>query len=192
MGATITAEEIRETRGKYGLSQRAFASVLGIGAASIARYERGVQPTRANANLIRAAANPEFMMDCARREGSSLSQEQRDGIASVYYALIELPADSTPVANRMNEVYDLTLKQEVLNEQAANLACDLMNYLIAANIDARDKTNLAAATLDKVLELKRLLLSPKADDFEVLEDIQGYFKFTSELVAQLNVCSEVA
>ena len=67
-----------------------------------------------------------------------------------------------------------------------------MNYLIAANIDARDKTNLAAATLDKVLELKRLLLSPKADDFEVLEDIQGYFKFTSELVAQLNVCSEVA
>ena len=186
MGATITPEEIRETRGKYGLSQRAFASVLGIGAASIARYERGVQPTRANANLIRAAANPEFMMDCARREGSSLSQEQRDGIASVYYALIELPADSTPVANKMNEVYDLTLKQEVLNEHAANIMAEIIS-LKSKNGFVGKAADVFDELLNQIARIKPKIVSEETMSDELLMEIEGYLKCAEELLKHRKV-----
>ena len=57
MDTDLTAREIKDIRTRYGLSQQAFARVLGLGEASIVRYENGQKPTRANANLIRAAKN---------------------------------------------------------------------------------------------------------------------------------------
>ena len=53
------SQQIKEIRKHYGLSQQAFARLLGIGEASITRYEKGIVPTKANANLIRAAMIPE-------------------------------------------------------------------------------------------------------------------------------------
>lgn len=55
------SQQIKEIRKHYGLSQQAFARLLGIGEASITRYEKGIAPTKANANLIRAAMIPAFM-----------------------------------------------------------------------------------------------------------------------------------
>ncbi|WP_052256785.1 type II TA system antitoxin MqsA family protein [Salinicoccus sp. YB14-2] len=45
--------EIKETREKYGLSQRGFASLLGVGSASIARYETGAVPTKSHHTLLK-------------------------------------------------------------------------------------------------------------------------------------------
>lgn len=63
------SQQIKEIRKHYGLSQQAFARLLGIGEASITRYEKGIAPTKANANLIRAAMIPEFMAGCLERDG---------------------------------------------------------------------------------------------------------------------------
>ena len=71
------SQQIKEIRKHYGLSQQAFARLLGIGEASITRYEKGIAPTKANANLIRAAENPRFMADCLKRDGAALPDKQR-------------------------------------------------------------------------------------------------------------------
>ena len=63
------SQQIKEIRKHYGLSQQAFARLLGIGEASITRYEKGIAPTKANANLIRAAMIPAFMAGCLERDG---------------------------------------------------------------------------------------------------------------------------
>ena len=52
-------------RRKYGLTQQGFARLLGLGEASVVRYENGQTPSKANANLIRAADNPAFMRDAS-------------------------------------------------------------------------------------------------------------------------------
>ena len=94
---TITAEEIKGIREFYGLTQKSFAQVLGLGAASIVRYEQGSEPSKANANLIRAAKHPEFMKECLERDGDAIPEIQRDNAMRVVYACVSLePDDGKP------------------------------------------------------------------------------------------------
>ena len=81
MSKDLTAQDIKRIRRKYGLTQQGFARLLGLGEASVVRYENGQTPSKANANLIRAADNPAFMRDCFERDGDLLSHEQRQGRA---------------------------------------------------------------------------------------------------------------
>ena len=55
MSKDLTAQDIKRIRRKYGLTQQGFARLLGLGEASVVRYENGQTPSKANANLIRAA-----------------------------------------------------------------------------------------------------------------------------------------
>lgn len=130
MGSELTAQDIKRIRGKYNLSQQAFARVLGIGEASIVRYENGQKPTRANANLIRAAENPSFMLDCLERDGDLLKPEQREKTEQIIYA--EVTFNEKGDIMDINEIYELTLSQEILNEQAANMLADLFRMQDAA------------------------------------------------------------
>ena len=123
----ITAQEIKDIRGKYGLSQQSFARLLGIGEASMVRYENGKKPTKANANLIRAAANPEFMLDCIRRDGESLSANQRQKAEQIVYALVSFGEEGDVMD--INDIYTLTLEQEILNEKAAEVMADIERKL---------------------------------------------------------------
>ena len=120
---SLTPEEIRRIRDKYRLSQQSFARLLGIGEASMARYEGGSTPTRANANLIRAAEKPSFMRDCLERDGDLIPCAQRERASEIVYSLISLDAEGG-VAD-MTDIYLITLEQEILNEKAANILADL-------------------------------------------------------------------
>ena len=42
----ITPDSIKSIRNRYGLSQQGFARLLGIGEASMARYESGATPSK--------------------------------------------------------------------------------------------------------------------------------------------------
>ncbi|WP_334329684.1 type II TA system antitoxin MqsA family protein [Companilactobacillus sp. HBUAS59699] len=55
----VTPEEIVEFRNKYKLSQRALAKLLGIGSATVARYEKGSLPTESISNLLQQFINDE-------------------------------------------------------------------------------------------------------------------------------------
>ena len=74
----LTAQDVKRIREKYGLTQQGFARLLGLGEASVVRYENGQKPSKANANLIRAADDPAFMKGCLERDGELLSAGQRE------------------------------------------------------------------------------------------------------------------
>lgn len=54
-------EELVAMRRRYGFSQRVFAAILGIGVASLQRYERGSLATDAHGELLRSARDPQFL-----------------------------------------------------------------------------------------------------------------------------------
>lgn len=130
MSKDLSAGDIKRIREQYGLTQQGFARLLGLGEASVVRYENGQTPSKANANLIRAADDPKFLLDCIKRDGDLLSQEQRNKTEKIIYSLVTFDEDGDIMD--INEMYEITLQQEVLNEQAAQLMGDTANLLIAA------------------------------------------------------------
>ncbi len=151
MTEDMSPEEIKRIRGKYGLSQKAFARLLGIGEASIVRYENGQTPTKANTNLIRAADNPAFLLDCLHRDGDVLTEEQRDKTERIVYAMVTL--DEEGEIMNINQIYEITLQQEVLNEQAAQYLGELSRKILAAE-DSGDAA-LVAIYEDAMSEIAR-------------------------------------
>lgn len=155
MSHDLTSQDIKQIREKYGLTQQGFARLLGLGDASVVRYENGQTPSKANANLIRAAQYPEFMLDCLQRDGGLLSESQRQKTEKIVYALVSFDEKEDVVD--INEMYEITLQQEVLNEQAAQLAGRTSNLLIAA----RDKGDKVAAMVyeDALRQLAQIMPS---------------------------------
>ena len=103
--------------------------------------------------------------------------------------------DKTPrvePTRTMDEVYHYTIQQEVLNEQAANLACDMMEYLMNCNVKPDDKTHPVSVLLSQLLELKRFLVSGAADDDLALERARGFLGQMEEFVKSLKSAEEVA
>lgn len=130
MSQELTAQDVKRIREKYGLTQQGFACLLGLGEASVVRYENGQPPSKANANLIRAADDPSFMLDCLERDGELLTDGQRAKTEKIVYALVSFDKDGDIMD--VNEMYEITMQQEVLNEQAAQLIGKTVNLLIAA------------------------------------------------------------
>lgn len=130
MDDRLSALDIRQIRGKYELSQQAFARLLGIGETSMVRYEGGKKPSKANANLIRAAANPSFMLDCLKRDGNLIPEPQRERTEQIVYSMVTL--DEEGEIMNINEIYMLTLEQEILNEKAAEIMSDITRLYFAA------------------------------------------------------------
>ena len=196
MAPAITAEEIKEIRGKYGLSQKSFALLLGIGPASMVRYEQGVQPSKANANLIRAARYPEFMKECLENDGELIPKRQRAVAERITYAMVKFDEetgeasfiDKTPrvePTRTMDEVYHYTLQQEILNEQAANLIADLMQSMLRDNdVDQCDDSP-KRILLKQLYEVKRSIISEQSDNDAFLEQVRGYLRYISTFVDQL-------
>lgn len=130
MSHDLTSQDIKRIREKYALTQQGFARLLGLGDASIVRYENGQAPSKANANLIRAAENPQFVADCLRRDGDLLSANQRERTEKIVYALVSLDEEGDIMD--INEMYEITLQQEVLNEYAAELMGEVSYLLVSA------------------------------------------------------------
>lgn len=159
----ITPARIKEIRKRYGLSQQAFARILGIGPASIARYENGAKPTKANANLIRAAEIPEFMADCLKRDGEVLTAKQRESVEKIVYA--EVIFDEEGEIMDINDIYELTLQQEVLNEKAATILADIIN----GRLKAKSEGDLALAMVWEDMLMQLSLLKPTITTAENLD-----------------------
>ncbi|MBQ9043343.1 MAG: helix-turn-helix domain-containing protein [Eggerthellaceae bacterium] len=187
MNAEPTAEEIREIRQQYGLSQKSFALLLGIGPASMVRYEQGSKPSKANANLIRAARHPQFMQECLERDGALLPEAQRVRASEVIYAVVSLEPEGEIVeisgkgnsAMAMNEMYELTLRQEILNEQAANIMGEIISAKVAGAGRGR-AIDVYDALLSQVAEVKYAIIG--LDDHEQLDAIEGYLRCAQDLV----------
>ena len=172
MAADLTAAEIKRIRTKYGLTQQAFARVLGLGEASLVRYENGQTPSKANANLIRAADHADFMLECLERDGERITPEQRAHAEQVIYA--EITLDEKGEIMDINERYMLTLEQEILNEQAASIMARIGRLRREAQIAGDD---FAVAMYDDIIatiaERKREIIYVENDSFTKLAEIRG-------------------
>ena len=178
----ITPQRIKAIRKRYGLSQQAFARILGIGPASIARYENGATPTKANANLIRAAEIPAFMADCLERDGEVLTAKQRANVEKIVYS--EITFDEKGDIMDINEIYELTLQQEVLNEKA----WDIMAQASRARREAQQRGNEALAFFydDIEIEVANLvpqILSMESDNRTSACWLSGYLDSCQKLIS---------
>ena len=78
----LTADQIRQAREKLGMSQRVFADYLGVGEASLKRWEIGSLPDKSSNELIRIKSDPTYAQRnldqlCARLELESPTRPQR-------------------------------------------------------------------------------------------------------------------
>jgi putative zinc finger/helix-turn-helix YgiT family protein len=73
----LSPEEIRQIRERYGLSQRAFALVLGWGEITVHRYEAGSLQDPAHDTQLRMAADPSNITLLLSTNGSRLTARQR-------------------------------------------------------------------------------------------------------------------
>ena len=87
----LSPDQVRAIREKYGLSQAAFAALLGTSPATLARYEGGSLQDKAYDHLLRACSNPEYVADLVRREGHHLSPRQRGDVEAALRALRPTP-----------------------------------------------------------------------------------------------------
>ena len=206
----MTAEEIRDIRGMYGLTQKSFAQLLGIGVASIVRYEQGSEPSKANANLIRAARHPEFMLECLERDGDSITVRQREQATRCVYACISLDPEakadqkseqtneatsSKAIGEKserangalsMDEVYHYTIQQEVLNEQAANIIGELISIKVSGGFKGL-AGDVYDDLIDQVAEIKPSIISEESMDDCVLARFRGYLNCATDLVKRYDL-----
>lgn len=73
----LAPAEIRRIREQWGLSQAAFAALLGMSQATINRYELGALQQEKEDELIRACDNRDQMRSLLQRRGHLLSERQR-------------------------------------------------------------------------------------------------------------------
>lgn len=204
MPARITAEDIKEIRGQYGLSQKSFALLLGIGPASMVRYEQGTVPSKANANLIRAARNPQFMQECLEADGHLIPNSQRVRAEKVLYDYVSLDPEENermhegldaaglPQTIEMSEMYHFTLQQEILNEQAADLAGDIMRFIVSLEDNDLPVDASLEVMLEQLFDVKRNILAVESDNDVYLEQIRGFLTYQKAFVSQLCSSRKVA
>lgn len=181
MSNELTSRDIKRIREKYGLTQQGFARLLGLGEASVVRYENGQKPSKANANLIRAADDPAFMRGCLERDGELLTESQRERTEKIVYALVSF--DENGDIMDINEMYEITLQQEVLNEQAAQLMGDVSRLRAAAQ-EKGDAIS-AAVYEDAFMQLalaKRRILDEGHLNKVRLSEIKGQIECMEHLV----------
>ena len=131
-----SGDAIRDARRALSLSQRQLAELLGIGVASVQRYEKGALPTEAHAAMIRRLCDPVFLRErladasFASRgdqqsiakaiEGFSTPQQESESISRVVMMMMpQVPSDLTG-----GRAFDAGRLREILVYLAGN-ASDL-------------------------------------------------------------------
>lgn len=88
----LTPDRIAQFRKRYRLSQKSFATLLGMSEATINRYEQGALQEQSHDTAIRACEDPVFVRNLLTRRGNLLSDWQRKRAEE---ALAGLPSPSS-------------------------------------------------------------------------------------------------
>lgn len=100
----LSSEEIKSIREGYGLSQRAFAKLIGIGEASIARYETGALPEKSLSNMIMLLKDPKNMKKLLEKNEDVLNHREK---IRLLLKLEEIKVDEEESAIKIpKELYD--------------------------------------------------------------------------------------
>ncbi|MBE0657195.1 MAG: helix-turn-helix domain-containing protein [Bryobacteraceae bacterium] len=110
----LRADEIRDARKRLGLSQLEFAEYLGVGEASVKRWEAGALQDKSSDDLIRLKTDPKFAQEnleqlCRRLGRRSPTEPERELIFVAGQAGFRRPRFSwtteTPINDRSGEPF---------------------------------------------------------------------------------------
>ena len=107
---------IKQIRDKYGLSQKDFALLLGMGEVTITRYESKSIQDKSQDQLIRNAANPELFLEIVKSNKDKFIKEYDEGKYNKIFAVIEENIKENYLElgyKRRNFSIDLTGNQEL-------------------------------------------------------------------------------
>jgi len=93
----LQPEEIRAFRTNLGLTQKEFSEILGIGIATLNRYENGALQSEAHDNIIRLYMDPDILIKILKAKPHLLSQQRKERMWSL------LQADKEESKDYMNE-----------------------------------------------------------------------------------------
>ena len=84
----VSPLEIKEVRKLYDISQSLFSKILGIGEATIRRYETGMIPSKVNSAIIKQARSPKTFMNFVEQNKENISPEDYEKISAVVKNLL--------------------------------------------------------------------------------------------------------
>lgn len=146
----LSTEEIINTRQKYGLSQRAFAKLLGCTQATIVRYERGNVQDLSNDRAIRMMQRPEYVRHLLNEGKVDLTAKERSRLEE---RLSMLEGDSQmaqPMPSRETLLLS-SFKDDKPNEYNGFVALDLQKVGGMVRFFAKHQVNLYKTKLMKLL-----------------------------------------
>lgn len=100
----LQPEEIRNIRKKYGLSQSAFAKVLGLGEKTITRYENGSIPDAAQNALIKLVRHPENFAFLLQENRATISPQEYSSACTALEVLRSSPSMQYPLPNPQYQI----------------------------------------------------------------------------------------
>ena len=110
MHGLLQPEEIKEFRKRYRLSQRELAKLLGLGGATISRYENGKLQDETHDTLLRLAMNCENLRKLLIDSESVFTDRQKDIV------LKAINENTGQLADRLREFITLNLEDNEPNE----------------------------------------------------------------------------
>lgn len=90
----VSADDIIALRQRYGLSQRAFAILVGCTQATIVRYEKGALPNKTYDNIIKFLSNPANMKAAVFQHRAELDDKDLDKIEQIFSAVEPQPLEN--------------------------------------------------------------------------------------------------
>ncbi len=79
----VQPEEIKQFRERFGLTQLELSNLLGLGGATLSRYENGALQDDAHNTMINLAMQPENLLELIEEKTSVLSAEKRERIINL-------------------------------------------------------------------------------------------------------------
>lgn len=134
----ILPEDIKSMREKYDVSQTLFAIILGIGEATIERYESGSLPSKSISNLIKSAENPLFFSRMLENNKSKLTKTDYERIKK---NIEEIKDFNVNYLSTLEQVYLQTTNSKDLNFQKLyEVVAELFNAIKKLGINFLYKT----------------------------------------------------
>lgn len=134
----IVPEDIKSMREKYDVSQTLFAIILGIGEATIERYESGSLPSESISNLIKSAENPLFFSRMLENNKSKLTKTDYERIKK---NIEEIKDFNVNYLSTLEQVYLQTTNSKDLNFQKLyEVVAELFNAIKKLGINFLYKT----------------------------------------------------
>lgn len=155
----VSADDIIALRKKYGLSQRAFALLIGCTQATIVRYEKGALPNKTYDSVIKFLSDPANMKAAVSQHRNELDSRE---LAKIEQAFNAVSNDSKPLKKYLDslppEGNDFALFQQdlffTLNEFMERNHLDGRESLTDSQI--KDIMILSADGKTTLLELKNI------------------------------------